>query len=107
MNRAWPSGQPEPSRIVAAELAVMPSGDVAELVTDSLGDIWAHWFSKGPGTWSDWRRVAQKAAAAAIDGPFGTGGEAALITVISGRGEPPLARSWFLIAAGGFTTFSM
>jgi len=94
----------EPSRITGTQIAVMPGGDVAELVSDSRGDAWARWYTAVSRSWSAWWRIPGKPGVVALSGPY-TGpdestADAALVAVV---GRSPDARSFFLLAATGLT----
>ena len=96
----------EPSKIVRSRIAVMPGGDVAELVTDSDGDVWACLYGAESGSWSAWRLVAHQPEDVAIAAPYpGPDGPAALVSLVSWQPEPQSATERSITPAACARTF--
>lgn len=95
----------EPSRITRSSIAVLPAGDIAELVVDSGNDAWCHWHTAESG-WSPWWHLANRPEDVAIAAPWdGPDGPAALIALVSWQPEPQSATERSITPAACARTF--
>ena len=83
-----------PAQLTASRIALMPDGDLAEVVLDDIGDAYARWYSDG--SWSAWFFVGSPAVDVSVAAANVSSTDTAYVSMVfrgGGRGVCELTSS--------------